>query len=569
MNVPETWTCNWNWCPQAFTDPLEFSRHVEEAHFKNILKVREKDWGVYLRVHEGQSGTTDSLLAGIPSQLTSRNSVLDQSSSLLPPPLPSRGSSPHPHALTHDSREIASSRSSSPEPQSEPSPLLQFAEPANDDHEIASSRDSSASPEPAPSSPASLPARAVTPPRQIPRPSSSFTSFAALSSPHETPVPSPVPVSPALCHLVSDAIGSVARAINSSVGSYQPTRSARAMQAPSSPLPLPRGLRWRSPLTPEQPPGARSPAIESVTSAQDVENQLTQLEASPSLSNSQSRSHSASHQSPQSFALKTQAPYQSPFSSMSQGVPANLPAPAEDTNDIPRPSDPPPRASPPKARLPLPRRTRSRQRSNPPPVAPPTRMTRAQSRTPAPEAAAEPVPPTAGRTLRSRSKTPSQAPARPPPPPLPRRRPPTRRTPEPSAIPFGMLDNALPAGVTSLTVAGTQSVETDLMSVDSSAEAPSSQHSTASFRSGKLELPGQPVTNGAGTTMLPIPEEDDMYADPEPVTKPSARAQERSELSSEGSQFAANLTSQSFGYGFMGSLPLQTQAPYRSQSQTQ
>ncbi|OCH93538.1 hypothetical protein OBBRIDRAFT_308976 [Obba rivulosa] len=554
MNPPTTWICNWNWCSQAFSDSREFSRHLDEEHFGDILRVREKDWDVYLRVHEGQSGTTDSLLAGIPTQSpVTQNVVLEQ-------------------------RASSSRSSSSQSPLLAPSPPRP-AEIANHGHEIASSsRSSSVSSTPAPSYPPALPAKASTPARQMAGSSTSFTSFAALFSPAETPDASPLPASPALSHLISDAINSVVHLPASPVGLSMLTPSARAMHAPPTPLPLPRGLRQRASLSPDKPrnaPPPRSPGMDSTNSTQDVEQQLTQLDASPTISHPQlpslPQSQSTSQPAyPQPYPLLTQPPYRSPADSLAQSTPVEVPL---IKTTVPPQATPQP--SPPKARLPLPRRTRSRQLSIPPPAAPPARTTRSRSTTPAPAPATATIaPPSAGRTLRSRSKTPSQVLARPPPPPLPRRRTVTKRTPEPSAgHASAMANGAAQAKPVSRRATRSQSIEPtlDTMNIDPPADISSSQQSAASFTSGKLELDPQLVVNGTRAPMHPIPEEDDddMYADAPPTLKQGVQAGPDSRLPSAGSQFGTYATSQSFGNGYIGSVPLQTQAPYRSQSQSQ
>ncbi|KZT72384.1 hypothetical protein DAEQUDRAFT_809253 [Daedalea quercina L-15889] len=72
------WFCRWNWCAQVFERGPDLLDHLKKEHFGRILRVEKKDWDVYLRCNEGQSGLTDSLLQGIPTQSLELSSAPSQ-----------------------------------------------------------------------------------------------------------------------------------------------------------------------------------------------------------------------------------------------------------------------------------------------------------------------------------------------------------------------------------------------------------------------------------------------------------------------------------------------------------
>ncbi|KAI0919212.1 hypothetical protein AcV5_002187 [Taiwanofungus camphoratus] len=215
---------------------------------------------MYLRAYEGRSGATDSLLAAIPSQSGCASSQLQsvQETRVL-------------HAQV--------SQSSSPSP--------------------------------------SLP---LTPPNRSPAPSrkpgNSFAEYAAHASPVMSPTASALPPSPALSHLVAAAINSAGQ-LNASP--YHASRSGRGASAPerkpTSPLPLPRRPSDHS----SKSPGKALPillhkhrtSLESSTSSQDVETQLTE-DVDHSQFPYQPKSQPTPCPTDLYPALRTQAPYQSP-----------------------------------------------------------------------------------------------------------------------------------------------------------------------------------------------------------------------------------------------------------------
>ncbi|OBZ69988.1 hypothetical protein A0H81_10137 [Grifola frondosa] len=516
--------CNWNWCPDTFTHGRDLIQHLKKEHWNNILAIKKKDIGAYLRSTEGRSGATDSVMGAISSQsfvMSTQNSMLSSVEKIATPEI-------------HSDSVMGATPS---QPLS--APLRTYSSPS-----IAHGNDRGThSGTPASSPPAHQPS---TPP---PRARNSFASCAAQSSPISTPLRASPPPSPMLSNMIADAINSAGR-INAATRNKASPRSSRKV------LPLPRNMGQRLSTSPTKSslllPERGSPSSESATSAQVVEDQLTQsLAPSPGTQSPPQPASGAPTPAKSYPVLRTQAPYQSQGDSSGEDSHGASSLPSLDA----------PRQSSASARLhPLLHlhllyllHTRT---SAPPPIPPPT------------------------RTLRSRSKTPASAT---PSLPLPRRRASSRTTPEP--VSRKSTSRGTSQSGTNSSTRAKRKHKNDivdhggLVAVEEEAEGESTSQplgsaSGPSFRSGTIYLKPDPnamdvdhTVEGDDPDAEGIADDDaDSHYQHSHVGLPQNQNLQASSIESDTSQYTA---SQSFVFDFYDSLPLQTQPPYYSESQSQ
>ncbi|KAI0330396.1 hypothetical protein GY45DRAFT_1370798 [Cubamyces sp. BRFM 1775] len=682
-DLPRIWTCNWGWCPETFRRGSELSKHLNEVHFKKIVKVRKRDLSAYLRSVRGDSGATDSLLAAF----------------LPTPPVPAGHNETPPETPTTDARTssapqhypIISTASHEP-PMREPSPQPfkgpQSPTNSNLPHTNDPRADLSSSPmrgERSSKSPASDATSSTSDVRSAKRRRTSFATYAAQSSPMSTPSVASMPPSPALSNMITDAINAAGRINSGSPGSVSPRKplsSASATNGRPRPtnqrpdvLPLPRRTSLGASPTPDRPrissqskaPGTssisvhassvarakhvQSPDSNSVASAQAVEEVLTQdisAAASPqpragSLQYpSQSDSSGRSVESEQLLQYQQEA---SPSQATSyygshavESVPRSQPYPASQqpqaSGDNALQSQASPSQTSPPARVmpPLPRTRRAK--INNPNVAPeapvlPRRTLRSRSKTPAPPPASsaatvEPpslVPPLPRRTTRSRTPSalagttaeggiegenvkPTRASSRPPSSESRTGRARSRsRSKPPSTGTKKATTNAKPSGLPAVHEQSDDLAD-DIDEPESKLPAILVEHPVPTFSQAPVEdgPPRSQTGFRSGVIHIPLPRRtrarsasQQQQSQQPPIPRPArivekevkrelledvmdmdtqGRVQPGPESSQQGELDASQGASQSQGgyeegYGFdMGSLVLQTQAPYKwSQSQ--
>jgi len=296
---PNLWTCRWNWCAQVFEHAPDLLAHLKTEHFTRILRVEKKDWDIYLRSNEGQSGMTDSLLQGIPTQ----------SSESTQPNASMENESPHSERaqFIQDRRRTPDQPPELSQPEND-SAIESQPEPATDSGQGSPSRGSP------------IPAEELyTPP---PKRGRSFADCDAASSPITTPMASPLPPTPPLHSRVVDAINFAASKKFPSLP--LPRRNPPQLHKSPTPLPLPRRTgRVPAPLSSQESSAfsashSANVSVDSSTSAQDVETQLTEDVASPTPSPAAARAGSPQKQTAvqsQSYPidpyppLQTQVPY--------------------------------------------------------------------------------------------------------------------------------------------------------------------------------------------------------------------------------------------------------------------
>ncbi|KAI0740783.1 hypothetical protein C8Q76DRAFT_709027 [Earliella scabrosa] len=395
------WHCNWDWCSETFRERTKLMDHLHANHYKNILKVKKRDWDAYLRSTEGQSGATVSFGLTYPS---SRSSSPQYSQGSNPDPIqpdlsnepaavpdqlqlpatPSPRIPPLPRNLR--ARGSGSTSTSPPETQAHSQPT---------DHK----RSPMAPPEPP------LPS-SVGDHSPVKRRRKSFAAYTAQSSPMSTPSVSSMPPSPALSNMITDAINRAGQ-----INSQSPyTRSPLSRGSGVKSRPLPRRTSMGESPTPSQSQNpsalgpartsptrprasASSPGSTSVGSAQAVEDALTQ-----SISEQQSYCGSHAVESHPTYLAATDSDtgtqaLHSPAQPHSQSQAGSSQASASQLK-IGAEAEPSSSAE------------GSAPASKPIPPLPRTRQLR--SRTPATSAAPAPTT-TTTRTLRSRSKTPAPA----------------------------------------------------------------------------------------------------------------------------------------------------------------
>ncbi|KAH9927758.1 uncharacterized protein B0H18DRAFT_272255 [Fomitopsis serialis] len=293
---PNLWACRWNWCAQVFEHAPDLLDHLKTEHFTRILRVEKKDWDIYLRSNEGQSGMTDSLLQGIPTQ----------SSEFTQPNAPTENES------------LQSERAQSTQDRRTPNQPPGVSQPENDSAIQSQPELAVDSGQESPSRGSPIPAEELyTPPLKRGR---SFADCDAASSPITTPMASPLPPTPPLHSRVVDAINFAASQKFPSLP--LPRRNPPHLHKSPTPLPLPRRtVRVPAPQSSQGSSAfsashSANVSVDSSTSARDVETQLTGDVASPTPS--PVRAGSPQKQpavQPQSYPiepyppLQTQAPY--------------------------------------------------------------------------------------------------------------------------------------------------------------------------------------------------------------------------------------------------------------------
>lgn len=444
------WPCSWNWCPDTFRSKADLLVHLHGTHFRNIFKVKKRDWETYLRSTEGRSGLTGmsytSTLTAHFYQRFPLDSLLD--ANLTYPSTSSTESA----ARNVASQSSASSEQRSPPPATPPPRYPPL--PRNFRSSRSLSNASSHTPplrNPSPMLPPASPASAQHGPSPAKKRRMSFASYNAQSSPMSTPSVPSVPASPALSNMLTDAINRAgqlnARSPNlshSASGRFAATgmqvsprmlpRRTSMGASPSplsqSSLPIPMVPRPVSPTRREAiPKMSTSPAAStSVDSAQAVEDTLTQniSSQSPSVSRTNSGDVKGSGGQPPSHAsigtsnsssqkLSQSSDMQVQSYCGSHAVESMTSFPVSSSNPLIHPETQPefqtlpsqPSASPP---LPRTRRARSRasadtQPSQAPAPAP-TRILRSRSKTPAPVPPAKiPLPRRTNRTRGSSVST--------------------------------------------------------------------------------------------------------------------------------------------------------------------
>ncbi|KDQ56341.1 hypothetical protein JAAARDRAFT_36515 [Jaapia argillacea MUCL 33604] len=243
--------CRWDWCRSSYSSHKALIQHVVDDHISTAKPVKRKDVSLIRRAEEGESGLTDSLFAGIPTQ-----SELQSTMESLPPHPLVRFKLPNPSTPPP---QVASQ--SSPDPFGTPS----------------------------------------TPEGRQGGTNGAFTSFAGLSSPSTPDVPS-LPPSPALASKVSNAVSS----INGG--------GKRHIDDAESPLYQGNPKRSRSPHYPVCAASSsklQSPQISMDVDKPPSPSQ-TQTPSAPLSQPSQSSHHQPSYPTPfpQSASIRTQSWYQ-------------------------------------------------------------------------------------------------------------------------------------------------------------------------------------------------------------------------------------------------------------------
>ncbi|KAH9888366.1 hypothetical protein C8Q73DRAFT_794140 [Cubamyces lactineus] len=306
--LPRIWACNWDWCPETFRHGSELSKHLDEVHFKKIVKIRKRDLSAYLRSVRGDSGATDSLLAAFlptPPEPASHKDVHSETSTTV---AGTSSASQHHPANPTTSQELPS-RNLPPQPFKAPhSPTLSHSSHPFD--RTAALGSSPIRGERSSKSPVSDASSTTSDQLSAKRRRTSFATCAAQSSPMSTPSVASMPPSPALSNMITDAINAAGRINSRSPGSVSPRKlpsSASGTNGQPRPadsqhhmIPLPRRTSLGASPTPGQRSASlqqkaqgspilmpsvaagmrainvRSPASNSVASAQAIEDALTQ-----------------------------------------------------------------------------------------------------------------------------------------------------------------------------------------------------------------------------------------------------------------------------------------------------
>ncbi|CAL1711725.1 unnamed protein product [Somion occarium] len=111
--------CSWNWCPEVFSNEVDFKRHFRLVHLTSLTFVKGKDWDDWLKAETGRADKSDSLLDAIPTQTLTSLSEPSHSYEVVSP----RGLSPS----RQNPSISASSIPNTPEP-SPPSRKRSFSE---------------------------------------------------------------------------------------------------------------------------------------------------------------------------------------------------------------------------------------------------------------------------------------------------------------------------------------------------------------------------------------------------------------------------------------------------------